>query len=89
LNHLRETGNDMVTPTLRPDDEAMPQLPWIGDFSAGYIQRAVPLLPKQGDREPWTNPQRYAADRKVLLRGDLDDGVLTFAVAGDRVHAFA
>jgi cation diffusion facilitator CzcD-associated flavoprotein CzcO len=89
LNHLRETGNDMVTPTLRPDDEAMPQLPWIGDFSAGYIQRAVPLLPKQGDREPWTNPQRYAADRKVLLRGDLDDGVLTFAVAGDRVHASA
>jgi cation diffusion facilitator CzcD-associated flavoprotein CzcO len=87
LNHLRSTGTDMVTPTLRPDDAAMAQMPWIDDFSAGYIQRALPLLPKQGDREPWTNPQRYAADRKVLLRGDLEDGVLTFDVAGDRAHA--
>ena len=87
LNHLRNTATDMFTPTLRDGDESMQQRPWIDDFSAGYIQRALPLLPKQGDREPWTNPQRYAADRKTLLRGDLDDGVLQFAVAEHRTPA--
>ena len=85
LEHMRATGTTSVTPTLRSDDVGMPQLPWISDFSAGYIQRAMPLLPKQGDREPWTNPQRYRADRKVLAHGDLDDGVLIFASTSARM----
>jgi hypothetical protein len=53
--------------------------PWIDDFSAGYLQRMIPALPKQGDREPWTNPQRYAADRRALLQAPIDDGVMTFS----------
>ena len=53
--------------------------PWIDDFSAGYLQRMIPSLPKQGDREPWTNPQRYAADRRALLSAPIDDGVMTFS----------
>jgi monooxygenase len=85
LEHMRATGTTSVTPTLRSDDLGMPQLPWISDFSAGYIQRALPLLPKQGDREPWTNPQRYRADRKVLTHGTLDDGVLVFASTPARI----
>lgn len=84
LNHMTETGTDTVTPTLRPEDESMDRLPWIQDFSAGYIQRALPLLPKQGDKEPWTNPQRYSADRKTLLHGQLEDGALLFTSAADR-----
>ncbi len=78
LNHLRATGTDTCTPRLRPTDRDMPAKPWIDGFSAGYIQRALPRLPKQGDRQPWVNPQHYATDRKMLLRDPLSDGVMQF-----------
>jgi monooxygenase len=78
LNHMRKTGTQQVTPRLRPDEMDMPRRPWIDDFSSGYMQRMMPMLPKQGDREPWTNPQRLAPDKKALLKNPLDDGVLTF-----------
>lgn len=78
LNHMRKTGTHQVTPRLRPNDVDMPRRPWIDDFSSGYMQRMMPMLPKQGDREPWTNPQRLAPDKKALLKNPLDDGVLTF-----------
>jgi cation diffusion facilitator CzcD-associated flavoprotein CzcO len=79
LNHMRDTGTDVVTPRLRPSDRDMPQRPWVDDFSSGYITRMMPMLPKQGDREPWTNPQRYSLDRKALERAPLDDGALVFS----------
>jgi hypothetical protein len=34
-------------------------------------------FPKQGDREPWTNPQNYALEKKIFRSGTLEDGVLT------------
>ena len=78
LNHMDATGTTQCTPRLRPDDEAMPPRPWIDDFSAGYIQRILPALPKQGDRDPWINSQNYSRDRKLLLEGELQDGVMQF-----------
>jgi hypothetical protein len=56
----------------------MPARPWIEGFSSGYVQRVLHLLPKQGDREPWINPQRYSRDKKLFRKGPLDDGVMTF-----------
>jgi len=79
LNHLRDSGHAQATPRRRPEDDDMTLRPWIDDFSAGYLQRMIPALPKQGDREPWTNPQRYAADRRALLQAPIDDGVMTFS----------
>ncbi len=89
LNHMRDTGTDVVTPRLRPSDRDMPRRDWIEDFSSGYMQRMMALLPKQGDREPWTNPQRYSLDKKVLLKATLDDGALVFSTtrAAERVGA--
>ena len=81
LNHMRKTGTQQVTPRLRPGEVDMPRRPWIDDFSSGYMQRMMPMLPKQGDREPWTNPQRLAPDKKALLKNSLDDGVLTFTAS--------
>ncbi|WCO66032.1 NAD(P)/FAD-dependent oxidoreductase [Iamia majanohamensis] len=78
LNHMRATGTDTSVPRLRPSDRAMPERPWIDDFSAGYMQRMMPMLPKQGDREPWVNTQRYDADRKLIAKAPVDDGVLRF-----------
>lgn len=78
LNHMTETNTKVATPTLRAGDANMPRRPWIDDFSSGYMQRMMPMLPKQGDREPWVNTQRYTADRKLLRKGDIDDGVMQF-----------
>ena len=50
LNHMRNTGTDTATPRLRPSDLDMPRRPFIDDFPAGYMQRMMPMLPKQGDR---------------------------------------
>ncbi len=78
LNHMAATGTDQCTPRLRHSDAGMPRRPWIEGFSSGYMQRMMPMLPKQGDRQPWLNPQRYDADRKQLLKASLDDGVMQF-----------
>ncbi|MEZ5382450.1 MAG: NAD(P)/FAD-dependent oxidoreductase [Microthrixaceae bacterium] len=87
LNHMRTTGTDVATPRLRPTDADMPARPWIDDFSAGYIQRMLPRLPKQGDREPWLNTQRYSEDKALIAEAPIDDGVMTFTKAPARAHA--
>ena len=48
------------------------------DFSAGYIERAIGIYPKQGEREPWVNPQNFKRDRVMFLQGEVEDEVLTF-----------
>jgi len=78
LNHMDATGTRQVTPRLREEDRNMPTRPWIEDFSAGYMQRFMHRMPKQGDREPWINPQNYRRDRKMFRKGELEDGVLIF-----------
>jgi len=82
LNHMAATGTDVCTPRLRPSDRSMPERPWIDDFSAGYMQRIMPMLPRQGDREPWVNPQDYGKDKKMFRRSPIDDGVMQFTAAG-------
>jgi cation diffusion facilitator CzcD-associated flavoprotein CzcO len=81
LNHMAATGTTQCTPRLRRDDADMPQRPWIGDFSANYMQRVMHRFPKQGDREPWINPQDYQRDKKMFLKSPVDDGVMQFTTA--------
>ncbi|MEN9643811.1 MAG: hypothetical protein RL238_480 [Actinomycetota bacterium] len=78
LNHLRDTGTQQCTPRLRASDADMPARPWIQDFSAGYMERVMDRFPKQGDREPWINPQDYARDKKMFAEAPVDDGVMQF-----------
>lgn len=79
LNHMRDTATTICTPRLRPADANMPELPWIQDFESGYMARMMPMMPKQGDREPWTNPQRYSLDKKTLRKAPLEDGAMIFS----------
>ena len=79
LLHMRQIGADQATPRLRPEDRDMPQRPWIDDFPAGYMMRAMHLMPKQGDREPWLNPQLISRDKKMIVKSPVDDGVMQFA----------
>lgn len=78
LNHLRDTGTRVATPGLPPDGVALKPFT---DFSSGYFQRAMHLLPRQGAEGPWKLFDRYADDRRRLLEEPVDDGVLAFGAA--------
>ncbi len=78
LNHMEETNSTQCTPRLREEDGDMPQRQWIEDFPAGYMQRMMPLLPRQGDREPWLHTQDFQRDIKLISKASVDDGVMMF-----------
>lgn len=78
LQHMDETGARQVVPRLRPSDRDMTARPWIDQFSPGYMKRVMNRFPKQGDREPWLNPQNYSRDKRMIRHAPLEDGVLEF-----------
>jgi monooxygenase len=84
IAHMRAGNFASVAPRLRASDADMPSRPYISGFSSGYLKRVMDRLPKQGDREPWLNPQDYIKDRRRFLEAPLDDGVLDFTAAGER-----
>ena len=79
LNHMDETGFRQCTPRLGDEGRNMPARDWITAFSSGYMQRAMHVLPKQGDREPWLNTQNYDLDKKMIRGESIDDGVISFS----------
>ena len=79
VKYMDEHNQTVVVPRFRPEDEGMEQLPYISDFSSGYIQRMVEQLPKQGPHEPWVNQQDYLAERRKIRNRPIDDGVLVFS----------
>lgn len=79
IQHMDKLGVRQCTPRLREEDLGMSPRPFIEHFTPGYIQRSIHLMPKQGDREPWLNPQTYPDDKKRLRWGRIDDGVLQFS----------
>ncbi len=81
VNHMDRAGATQVTPRLRDSDGSMPARPWIDDFSAGYMQREMHRFPRQGDREPWINPQDYRHDKQMIRHGAIEDGALVFETA--------
>jgi cation diffusion facilitator CzcD-associated flavoprotein CzcO len=81
LNHMKETGAVKAIPRLRPEDRDMKARDWIEGFSAGYMRRDMHLFPRQGDREPWINPQDYRKDRIMFRNAPLEDGALVFEPA--------
>jgi cation diffusion facilitator CzcD-associated flavoprotein CzcO len=68
-------GSRGVVPVLA--DPAMETEPLL-DFKAGYVQRSLHLLPRQGSRAPWQLAQNYWRDVRYLRRAPLDDGALSF-----------
>ncbi|MFC7862709.1 flavin-binding monooxygenase [Streptomyces sp. S816] len=76
LAHMSTHGYDSCRP--EPADAAMPTRPFL-DFGAGYIQRAVDQLPRQGDRMPWLTSTGYADDVRLLRRDSVTDPELRFA----------
>ena len=79
IKFMDEHGHDVALPYLAEPD-ALEKRPMLS-LSAGYIQRALTELPKQGPGHPWVIHQDYLMDRKILLRDPLQDGVLHFRQA--------
>jgi monooxygenase len=74
INYMDDYGLDQATPRLDGEHEALP----FSDFSSGYFQRALGILPKQVGVAPWIQSQNYARDMQDLRRSPIEDGVLEF-----------
>ncbi len=75
LNHMDTKGYARATPRKHdPDVTEQPVL----DFSSGYVQRALPTLPKQGSKKPWRLNQNYALDLLGVRFSPIEDGTLEF-----------
>jgi cation diffusion facilitator CzcD-associated flavoprotein CzcO len=85
LNHMEKTGNEICTPELRESDKDMPERPWIDSFTSGYMERSMHMFPRQGDREPWINPQNFKRDKKMFRTSPLEDGAMRFTKSRARV----
>ncbi len=86
LKTMDAKGARIANPVLA--DPAMPRLPFVEDFSSGYFARSFDRLPKNGDRHPWRVLQNYAAEKKILTKEPVDDGVMIFSAPGRRDALF-
>lgn len=76
LRHMDERGYRSCAP--RAPDPSMPREPFL-DLAAGYIQRSLHLLPKQGARAPWRLHQSYFRDVRMFRHAPLEDEAMVFA----------
>lgn len=84
VKHTEQRGQAFCYAQLPSPD--MPTRPLL-DFGAGYVQRALPMLPRQGMESPWLMSMNYLHDAKVLREGPVTDPNLRFAKAGTRIAA--
>jgi monooxygenase len=75
LEYMDDNGFASCTPRREAGIGELPAL----DFTSGYVQRALAILPKQGTRKPWKLYQNYALDLATLKYGRVADGTMTFA----------
>ncbi|MCW2607157.1 MAG: FAD-containing monooxygenase EthA [Frankiales bacterium] len=80
LRHMDDAGQDTAWPVADPDMPTRPAL----DFGAGYVQRALDRLPKQGPAAPWLMSSSYTEDRKLLRSTGIVDEHLHFSSAAAR-----
>lgn len=72
LERMRSTGTRRVVPVR---DESVGEAPLMA-LDAGYVQRLVHTLPRQGTVAPWSLKQSYLHDAFMIRTARLDDGVL-------------
>jgi len=76
LNRMKETGTKIAVPFLADNHELEEDN--IFDFSSGYIQRSLDIMPKSAVGYPWRLNQEYVTDRKIMQKSDVSDGILGF-----------
>ena len=75
LNYMDSKGYRQCTP--RQNDKSLILKPF-SDFSAGYLQRQINNLPKQGSKKPWLLKQNYVFDLINIRHGEIKNEVLEF-----------
>ena len=75
LKRTRSTGSRSVVAVR---DASVAEVPLM-DFDAGYVQRLVHTLPRQGTEAPWSLKQSYLYDALAIRTARLDDGVLRWS----------
>ena len=75
LKHLDQRAARYFVPVV--DDPSLQAEPFL-DFSSGYVQRALPSLPKQGSKTPWKLYQNYLLDLWLFRYAKLEDGAMRF-----------
>jgi monooxygenase len=84
LGYMGEHGYAAVVPQRGRAD--MPTQPLLA-FGAGYVQRALAELPRQGSEYPWRMSMDYAVDVKGLREGPVEDPNLRFYRPGELLAA--
>jgi monooxygenase len=83
IAHLDANGYGGCVPSIsEPGIKEEPLL----DFTSGYVQRSLRLLPKQGSKEPWKLRQNYVFDIRTIRRGPIDDGAMQFSTPAPAEH---
>ena len=75
LSHMDQYGHAICCAERPAHDMATRPL-W--DFGAGYVQRALGQLPRQGLEAPWVMATDWQHDARVLGRGPVQDPCLRF-----------
>ena len=75
LNALDRKGAAVVVAENR--DPMLAHEPWL-DFTSGYVQRSLAILPKRGSKYPWKVHQNYLKDLRLIRHAPLEDGILGF-----------
>ncbi|SDK12546.1 flavin-containing monooxygenase [Microbulbifer yueqingensis] len=76
LNHMQREGKAVFMPIDREGCKEQESV--MAALKSGYVQRADPLLPRQGSKYPWRLVNDYERDARILLEDPIDDGILTF-----------
>ena len=85
MAYMDQHGYDVCCPQLPAGD--MPTQPLL-NFGAGYVQRMLAQLPRQGVHgAPWAMQMHYLNDVKLLREGSVEDPFLTFQKPVDRLDA--
>jgi len=82
INYMDKKGYVQCTPipsdSLVPDESAV-------NLTAGYIERAQDIIPKQGHQTPWKNYQNYLLDINLMRFSKINDDGMHFRKANDPV----
>lgn len=76
LNHMDENSSSIANPILPNDGSIKDDI--LFDFSSGYLERSAHELPKNSTMLPWKLNQNYLQDRKILMKDNVDDGIIQF-----------
>jgi monooxygenase len=74
LAYMDDHAYEVCTPVADANIQTQPLL----NFGAGYVQRSLADLPRQGDTFPWQMSFSYESDAKLFRKGKVADKHLHF-----------